>query len=141
MSIKQQSREKVHHFWAIFLLVKDKAKDCHDEDAISAFCKNCADEGILNAINRRRILTFADLATILQKYYAMESAWETRATRWEPPAPTQLPLHAKRAYPHGTPNPTVKKHKATIWHGIVLEGWLDGPCEIHTTTDTMVSGD
>ena len=69
----------------------------------------------------------------------MESAWETRAARWEPPAPTQLPLHAKRAYPHGTPNPTVKKHKATIWHGIVLEGWLDGPCKIHTTTDTVAT--
>ena len=58
MSIKQQSQETVHHFWARFLLVKDKVKDCRDEDAISAFCKNCADEGILSAINRRRILKF-----------------------------------------------------------------------------------
>ena len=114
MSIKQQSQEKVHHFWARFLLVKDKVKDCRDEDAISAFCKNCADEGILNAINCRCIPKFPDLATIVQKYCPMESTWETRAARWEPPAPTQLPLQAKRAYPRGTPSPTVKKHKAAI---------------------------
>ena len=123
MSIKQQSQEKVHHFWAKFLLVKDKVKDCRDEDAISAFCKKCADElGILNAINRRRILKFVDLATIIQKYYTMESAWETQEARWEPPAPTQLPLQAKRAYPRGTPNPTVKNTKplhgkALFWKG------------------------
>ena len=66
MSIKQQSQETVHHFWARFLLVKDKVKDCRDEDAISAFCNNCADEGILNAINRRRIPKFANLANIVQ---------------------------------------------------------------------------
>ena len=64
----------VHHFWARFLLVKDKVKDCRDKDAISAFCNNCIDEGILNAINRCHILHFADLATIVQKYSAMESA-------------------------------------------------------------------
>ena len=129
----------VHHFWARFLLVKDKVKDCRDEDAISAFCNNCADEGILNAINRRRILKFADLATIVQKYSAMESAWKTQATRWEPSVPTQLPLQAKRAHPRGTPSPTVKKHKAAMWHCTVLEGWLDGPCKIHTTPDTVAT--
>ena len=74
MSIKQQPQETVHHFWARFLLVKDKVKDCRDEDAIAAFYNNCADEGILNAINRRRILKFADLATIVQKHIAIESA-------------------------------------------------------------------
>ena len=63
----------VHHFCARFLLVKNKVKDCRDEDAMSAFCNNCANEGILNAINRRRILHFADLATIIQKYNGMES--------------------------------------------------------------------
>ena len=72
-SIKKQSQETVHHFWARFLLVKNKVKDCRDEDAIAAFSNNCADEGILNAINRRRIPKFADLATIVQKYSAMES--------------------------------------------------------------------
>ena len=84
MSIKQQSQETSHHFWARFLLVKDKVKDCRDEDVISAFRNNCADEGILNAINRRRILKFADLATIVQKYSAMGSAWKTQAACWEP---------------------------------------------------------
>ena len=42
--IRQQSQETVHNFWARFLLVKDKIKDCRDEDAISLFCKNCTDE-------------------------------------------------------------------------------------------------
>ena len=45
--IRQQSQETVHHFWARFLLVKDKIKDCRDEDAISSFCKNCMDKGSL----------------------------------------------------------------------------------------------
>ena len=35
--IRQLSEETVHHFWARFLLVKDKIKDCRDEDAISLF--------------------------------------------------------------------------------------------------------
>ena len=77
MSITQKSQETVHHFWARFLLVKNKVKDCRDEDMIEAFRNNCTDEGIVNAINRRRILKFADLATIVQKYNAMESAWKT----------------------------------------------------------------
>ena len=84
MGIRHQSQEMVHHFWARFLLVKDKIEDCRDEDAISAFHNNCMDEGILNAINRRRISRFADLATIVYKYCAMESAWKTQAARWEP---------------------------------------------------------
>ena len=79
----------VHHFWAKFLLVKDKIKDCRDEDVISAFRTNCMDEGILNAINRRRILHFADLATIVQKYSAMESTWKTQAASWELLVPTK----------------------------------------------------
>ena len=79
MSIQQQSQETVHHFWARFLLVKDKVKDCRDAGAISVFCNNCTDEGILNAINRRRMLQFANLATIVQKYSAMDSAWMDQA--------------------------------------------------------------
>ena len=75
--IRQQSQETVQHFWARFLLVKDKIKDCHDEDAISVIYNNCTDEAILNAINRRRVLHFTDLATIVQKYCAMESTWKT----------------------------------------------------------------
>lgn len=65
MHIRQQSQETVHHFWARFLLVKDKIKECRDENTISLFYNNCMDEGILNAINRHRVLHFADLATIV----------------------------------------------------------------------------
>ena len=68
--IRQEPQETVHHFWARFLLVMSKVKDCREEDAISFFCKNCTDKGILNAISRRDIAHFADLATIVQKYYA-----------------------------------------------------------------------
>ena len=66
--IIQEPQETVHHFWARFLLVMSKVKDCHEEDAISLFCKNCTDKGILNAISRRDIAHFADLAAIVQKY-------------------------------------------------------------------------
>ena len=111
MSIQQQSQETVHHFWARFLLVKDKVKDCRDEDAISWFHNNCTNKGILNAINRRRILHFADLATIVQKYNAMESAWRDQAACWEPSVPTQPLVQAKRAPPRGTPSPIAKKYK------------------------------
>ena len=83
MSIRQQSQETVHHFWARFLLVKNKIKDCRGEEVISVFRNNCRDEGILNTINRRRILHFADLATIVQKYCTMERAWKTQAAHWE----------------------------------------------------------
>ena len=63
--IRQEPQETVHHFWARFLLVMSKVKDCHEEDAISFFCKNCTDKGILNAISRRDIAHFADLAAIV----------------------------------------------------------------------------
>ena len=76
--IKQQPQETVHHFWARFLLVMSKVKDCRKEDAISFFCKNCMDKGILNAISHRNISHFADLAAIVQKYCAMESTWKTQ---------------------------------------------------------------
>ena len=95
MSIQQQSKETVHHFWARFLLVQDKVKDCRDGEVISVFRNSCRDKGILNAINRRRILHFADLATIIQKYIAMESAWKTQAARWESSVPTQPLIQAK----------------------------------------------
>ena len=63
--IRQEPQETVHHFWARFLLVMSKVKDCHEEDAISFFCKNCTDRGILNAISHRDISRFADLASIV----------------------------------------------------------------------------
>ena len=72
--IRQEPDETVHHYWARFLLVKNKLRDCREEDAISIFCNNCTDKGILNAISRRDITRFADLASIVRKYCAMESA-------------------------------------------------------------------
>ena len=97
------------------------------------------DEGILNAINRRRILHFADLTTIVQKYSAMESTWKTQAARWEPSVPTQPLVQAKRAHPRGTPGPIVKIYKPITGRGTVMEGWLDGPCKIHTTPDNILT--
>ena len=38
--IRQEPQETVHHYWARFLLVMNKVKDCCEEDAISCFCKN-----------------------------------------------------------------------------------------------------
>ena len=63
--IRQESGEAVHHYWARFLLVMNRIEDCREEDAISFFCNNCADNGILNAISRREITRFADLASIV----------------------------------------------------------------------------
>ena len=62
--IRQEPQEKVHHYWARFLLVMNKVKDCREEDAISFFCNNCTDKGILNAISHRDIAHFTDLAAI-----------------------------------------------------------------------------
>ena len=63
--IRQEPAETVHHYWARFLLVMDRIKDCREENAISIFCNNCTDEGILNAVSRREITRFADLASIV----------------------------------------------------------------------------
>ena len=63
--IRQEPEETVHHYWARFFLVMNRIKDCREEDAISFFCNNCTDKGILNAISRRDITRFADLASIV----------------------------------------------------------------------------
>ena len=135
-NIRQQSQEMVHHFWARFILIKNKVKDCRDEDAISLFCKNCTDEGILNSIHHRQVSHFADLATIVQKYYAMESAWKLRQPLGSYRFP-QTPRQTKRVYPRMSPDPITKKSKPVTGRGTVLEGWLDRPCKIHTTPDTV----
>lgn len=71
--IRQEPQETVHRYWARFLLVRNKVKDCREEDAVSLFFKNCTSKGILNAISRRDIVHFANLAAIVQKYCVMES--------------------------------------------------------------------
>ena len=72
--IRQEPQETVHHYWARFLLVMNKVKDCREEDAISFFCNNCTDKGVLNAISRCDVAHFANLADIVWKYCVMESA-------------------------------------------------------------------
>ena len=76
--VRQRPEETIHHYWARFLLLMHRIKDCHEGDVISIFCNNCTDKGILNAVSRRNITRFADLASIVQKYCAMESAWKTQ---------------------------------------------------------------
>ena len=134
MYVRQQPQEMVHHFWARFLLVKNKIKDCYDDDAVSVFCRNYMDKGILNALNRRRILHFVDLAHIVQKYCAMESAWKAQTAQWEPPAFKPPTGRAKGMHPHGAPShhSTDKKIKPVTGHRTVLDEWLDKPCQIHT---------
>ena len=38
---------------------------------------------------------------------------------------------------HKTPELITKKQKHSIGRGTVLEGWLNGPCKIHSTADTI----
>src|SRR4051812_2022264 len=131
--IRQKPEETVHHYWARFLLVMNRTKDCREGDAISIFCSNCTDKGILNAVSRRNITRFADLASIVQKYYAMESAWKTEIKFWDNPALNSNPVQIKRT--HQAPGLNTKKSKPFRGHGTVLEKWLDGPCKIHSAED------
>ena len=86
--VRQEPQETVHHYWARFLLALNKVKDCHEEDVVSLFCRNCTNKGLLNAISRRDIVHFTDLATIVQKYCAMVSAWKTQTEFWDSTALT-----------------------------------------------------
>ena len=90
--IRQEPHEIVHHYWARFLLVMNKVKDYHEEDAASFFCNNCTDKGIPKAISRHDISRFADLASIVRKYCAMESAWKTETKFWDNPAKNIHPV-------------------------------------------------
>ena len=81
--IRQEPQETVHRYWARFLLALNKVKDCREENMVSLFCKNCTDEGLLNAISRRDIVRFEDLAIIVRKYRAMESTWKTQTEFWD----------------------------------------------------------
>ena len=107
----------------------NKGKDCREEDAVSLFCNNCMDKGILNALSRRDISRFADLASIVRKYYAMESAWKTETKIWDNPAPNIHPVQGKRVHYHKTPDLITKKQKPSTERGTVLEGWLNGPAK------------
>ena len=110
----------------------DRIKDCREENAISIFCNNCTDEGILNAVSRREITRFADLATKVQKYCAMESSWKTETRFWDNPALNTTPVRNKRVHYREARGLNTKKQKPSTGHGTVLEGWLNGPCKIHS---------
>ena len=97
-----------------------KVKYYREEDAISFFCKNCTDKGIHNAISRRDIGHFADLAAIVQKYYAMESTWKTQTKFWDPPALTKPLVRTKRVHSRKSPDQITKKSKPTRGRGTVL---------------------
>ena len=93
------------------------------------------DKGILNATGRRDLTRFADLASIVQKYCAMESARKAEIKFWDNPTLNRNPVRNKRVHHHHTPGLKTKKTKPSTGHGTVLEGWLNGPCKIHSIED------
>ena len=97
------------------------------------FFATIARTGIINAISRREVTRFADLATIVQKYYAMESAWKTETRFWDNPALNTTPVRNKRVRHTQAPGLKTNKQKPPKGYGTVLEGWLNGPCKIHST--------
>ena len=111
----------------------DRIKDCREENTIKIFCNNCTDKGILNAIGRRKITRFTDLASIVRKYCAMESSRKTENQFWDNPAPNTTPVRNKRVHHTQAPDAKTKKQKPHKGHGTVLEGWLEGPCKLHST--------
>src|SRR3954465_10230677 len=111
----------------------NRIKDCREGDAISIFCSNCTDKGILIGVIRRDITRFIDLASIVRKYCAMESAWKTEIKFWDDPALNKKPVRNKRVHHCETPGLNTKKQKPSTGHRTVLEGWLNGPFKIHKT--------
>ena len=89
----------------------DRIKDCREESAISIFCNNCTDKGIMNAISPCKVTCFADLATIVQKYCAMESAWKTETRFWDNPALNITLVRNKRVRHTQAPGLKTKKQK------------------------------
>ena len=67
----------------------------------------------------------------------MESAWKTQTKFWDNPALTKPPVRTKRVHSHKSPDSITKKQKPTRRYGTILEGWLNGPCKIHCTADTI----
>ena len=78
MYIKQLPNETVHHYWARFLLVKNRMAPGCDKEIIKAFQFNCKDEGLLNALARCRIQSFTELSDMVRKYCSMENTWRAQ---------------------------------------------------------------
>ena len=101
----------------------NRIKDCREESAISIFCNNCTDKGIINAMSLREVTRFADLATIVQKYCKMESAWKTETRFWDNPALNTTPVRNKRV--RHTQAPGLKTKKQNPLKG-TEPYWRDG---------------
>src|SRR3954462_1808893 len=97
----------------------NRIKDCREGDAISIFCNNCTDEGILNAISRRDITRFIDLASIVQKFCVMESAWKTETKFWDNPALNSNLVQTKGVHHRKSPGLNTKKSKPFTGHGTI----------------------
>ena len=67
----------------------------------------------------------------------MESAWKTETKFWDNPALNTNPVRNKRVHHRQTPGFNTKKQKPSTGHETVLEGWLDGPCKIHSIEDAI----
>ena len=63
----------------------------------------------------------------------MESVWKTETKFWDNPAPNTTLVRNKRVHHRQAPGLNTKKQKPSIGLGTVLEGWLNGPCKIHST--------
>ena len=99
----------------------NRIEDCREEDAISFFYNNCMDNGILNAISRCEITRFADLASIVRKYCAMESAWKIEIKFWDNPALNTIVVQNKMVHHRHAPGLNTKKQTPSTGHGTVLE--------------------
>ena len=67
----------------------------------------------------------------------MESAWKTQTKFWDPPALTKPLVRTKRVRSRKSPNRITKKPNPSTGRGTILEGWLNRPCKIHSTPDTI----
>ena len=63
----------------------------------------------------------------------MESFRITENNFWDNLAPNTTLVHNKRVHYTQAPDTKTKKQKPHKGHGTVLEGWLSGPCKIHST--------
>ena len=69
----------------------------------------------------------------MQKYCAIESVRKTENKFWDNLALNSTRVRNKRAHYRQAPEPNIKKQKPSIGYGTVLEGWLNGPCKIHSS--------
>ena len=65
----------------------------------------------------------------------MESAWKTQTEFWDSMALTRTFVRTKRPNSRKSTNSIPKKPKPTLGRGTVLEGWLSGPCKLHSMPD------